>query len=191
MRTRTALTCALILTASASASACGGGGGSDKASSSNAAPTTEKTAKGATSASGTVDFTAQPVQLTVDPCTLVTKVEAEAVIGPVGDADSSIYDPPKCIYVSSESTGGQLAISLTKPDFCKLLFLTLDQNMFGGAQVHVDDVGDGGMLVKGNGNLQFVVGGGCIEVAGTVDHDTKIDDATMLQLAKTAAERVA
>jgi len=186
MPTRAALTLALILTASA----CGGGGGSDQVSSSSAS-TTETTATGDTAATGTVDFTAQPVQLTVDPCTLVTKTETEALIGPVGDADSSTYDPPKCIYVSSESTGGQLAISLTEPDFCQLLFLALDQNMFGGAQVRVDDVGDGGMLVKGNGNVQFVVGGGCIEVAGTVDHETKIDDATMLQLAKTAAERVA
>jgi len=182
MRTRTALTCALILTASA----CGGG--SEKAPSTNAASseTTETSAKGT---ADTGNFTAEPVQLTVDPCLLVTKAEAEALIGPVGDADGSTFDPPKCIYVSSEGTGGQLAISLTEPSFCKFLFTTLDQDMFGGDQVRVDDVGDGGMLVKGNGDVQFVVGGGCIEVAGTIDHNTKIDDPTILQLAKTAAER--
>ena len=39
--------------------------------------------------------------------------------------------------------------------------------------------------------MQFVVGGGCIEVDRTVDSDTKIDDHPMLQLAKTAAERAA
>lgn len=185
MRTRSALVCALILTASA----CGGG--ADKPSSSDAASTeTTATTDALTgTADGAVDFTAEPVQLTVDPCTLVTKAEAEALIGPVNDTDSATFDPPKCIYISSESTGGQLAVSLTEPDFCKLLFLALDQDMFGGVQVRVDDVGDGGMLVKGNGNVQFVVGGGCVEVAGNVDLDTEIDDDTMVRLAKTAAER--
>lgn len=187
MRTVPSLICALILTTSA----CGGGG--DKPSSSDAASTatTAKTDAPSDQSDGAVDFTGVPVQLTVDPCTLVTKAEAEALIGPVGDADGDTFDPPKCIYVSSEGTGGQLAVSLTVPDFCKLLFLALDQDMFGDVQVRVDDVGDGGMLVKGNGNVQFVVGGGCIEVDGTVDFDTKIDDDTMLQLAKTAAERAA
>lgn len=181
MRTRAALTCALILTMSA----CGTGASSDDASSRSAAPKD-------TTANSVIDpsnVTAQPVQLSVDPCTLVTKAEAEAVIGPVGDADSSTYDPPKCVYVSSESTGGQLAVSLTEPDFCTLLFLALDKNIFGDVQVRVDDVGDGGMLVTGNGNVQFVVGGGCVELDGNIDHETPIDDATMLQLAKTAAER--
>jgi hypothetical protein len=185
MRTRSALLFAVILTTSA----CGGG--ADKPSSSNA-PVTETTAKTDAptgKADGAVDFTTVPVMLTVDPCTLVTKTEAEALIGPVGDANGATFDPPKCIYVSPAGTGGQLAVSLTEPDFCKLLFLALDQDMFGGVQVRVDDVGDGGMLVKGGGNVQFVVGGGCIEVDGTVDFDTKIDDDTMLRLAKTAAER--
>ncbi len=180
MRTRAAFL-ALILTASA----CGG---DDAEPSSSDASRTEATASAADDA---VDFTAEPVQLTVDPCTLVTKTEAEALIGPVNDTDSGTYDPPKCIYVSSESTGGQLAVSLTEPDFCKLLFLALDQDMFGDVQVRVDDVGDGGMLVKGNGNVQFVVGGGCVEVAGNVDPDTKIDDQTIVRLGKTAAERAA
>jgi hypothetical protein len=183
MRTRWILVCALIITASA----CGGGADKPLSGTETAATTPAPTG----TAGGAVDFTAQPVQLTVDPCTLVTKTEAEALIGPVGDADSATFDPPKCIYVSSKGTGGQLAVSLTEPNFCKLLFLALDQDMFGSPQVRVDDVGDGGMLVKGNGNVQFTVGSGCIEVDGTVDFDTPIDDEAMLRLAKTAAERTA
>ena len=140
-------------------------------------------------AGGKFDFTAKPVQLAMDPCTLVTKAEAEAVVGPVGDANGSTFTPPKCVHVSSKGTGGQLVVSLTEPDFCALLFLALDQNIFGDVQKRVDDVGDGGMLVKGNGNVQFVVDGGCIEIDGRIDHDTKVDDQTMLRLAKSAAER--
>jgi|GEM_PF-1464640 len=182
MGTRAALVCALVLTVSA----CGG----SESSSSDAAPT--KTTAGTDSlpdsADDAVAFTAEPVQLTVDPCTLVTKTEAETLIGPAND--SGTYDPPKCIYTSSENTGGQLAVSLTEPEFCKLLFLALDQNMFSDVQVRVD-VGDGGMLVKGLGNVQFAVDGGCVEVSGNVDLDTKIDDETIVRLANTAAERVA
>jgi hypothetical protein len=185
MRTRSALLFALILTTSA----CGGGNDAPSSSGAQVTDTTAKTGASTGKADGTADFSAAPVMLTVDPCTLVTKAETEALIGPVGDANGATFDPPKCIYVSSAGTGGQLAVSLTEPDLCKLLFLALDTDTFGGVQVRVDDVGDGGMLVTGGGNVQFVVGGGCIEVDGTVDFDTKIDDDTMLRLAKTAAER--
>lgn len=181
MRTSAAL-CTLIL----SVAACGGGGSTPSPShDANATPTTDAP----TESSGATEFTAEPVQLAIDPCLLVTKTEAEALIGPVGDASGSTFDPPKCIYVSSQNTGGQLAVSLVAPDFCKFLFLALDKNMFGGVQVRVDDVGDGGMLVKGEGNVQFVVDGGCIEVDGSLDHTANIDDDTVLRLARTAAER--
>ncbi len=66
-----AVICALGVTMSA----CGG---TDEPSSSDAAPT-------ATSSKGGGDFTGEPVQLTADPCTLVTRTEAEAVIGAVND----------------------------------------------------------------------------------------------------------
>jgi len=66
MRAKTALTCALILTASA----CGGGGGSDKASSSNAS-TTETTATGDTAA-------ASPTE---GPCLLLEDDEVASVVG--------------------------------------------------------------------------------------------------------------
>lgn len=183
MRTSAAFVCTLIVTASA----CGGS--ADNPSPSATARTETDAEPGSTD--NAFDFTVEPRQLAVDPCTLVTKAEAETLLGPVNDTDSGTYDPPKCIYVSSENTGGQLAVSLTEPDFCKLLFLALDLDMFSDVQERIDDIGAGGMLVKGNGNVQFVVAGGCIEVAGNVDHDTPIDDVTILRLAKTAAERAA
>ncbi len=62
--------------------------------------------------------------------------------------------------------------------------------MFGGAQVRIDGIASGGMLVKDNGNVQLVVDGGCVEVDGRLTYDKKVDDETMLSLAKTAAGRV-
>ena len=46
------------------------------------------------------------------------------------------------------------------------------------------------MVVKGNGNVQLVVDRGCVEVDGRLTYDKKVDDDTMLRLAKTAAGRV-
>lgn len=177
---KTALICALIITAAA----CGSNA-SD--SSSNAEPNA-----GASSANtgGGSEFKATPVQLTVDPCTLVTAAEVEALIGPVNPTPGVGSDELTCVRVSSKNTGGQLAVTLQSPDLCKLLFLALDEDFFGGKQVRVDDVGSGGMQVQGNGNVQFVVKGGCVEVSGTVTYDQKIDDATILQIAKTAVGRV-
>lgn len=168
-------------------SACGGSGGGG---SSGDASKSDASSSPAAGGPNKADFTAKPIQLELDPCALVTKTEAEALIGPVGDANGDTFTPPKCVYVSSKGTGGQLVVSLTEPDFCALLFLALDKNIFGGVQKRLDDIGDGGMLVKGNGNVQFVVNGGCIEVAGAVDRETKVDDQTMLRVAKSAAERV-
>jgi hypothetical protein len=169
--------CALVLTVSA----CGGG--ADQPSSSDAA-STGKTANGGG------DFTAEPAQLGADPCTLVTSSEAAAVVGAVNETPGLGTDKHTCVYVSAEHTGGQIAVTEQSPDFCKLLFLALDQDMFGGAQVRIDDIASGGMLVKGNGNVQVVVNGGCLEVDGRMTYDKKVDDDTMLRLAKTAAGRV-
>lgn len=168
--------CALAFTASA----CGGD--SDQSPSKEAAPTVRSNGGG--------DFTADPVQLTADPCALVTKTEAEAVIGAVNDTPGVGTDDRTCVYVSFKHTGGQIAVTEQSPDLCKLLFLALDKNMFGGAQVRIDDIASGGMLVKGNGNVQLVVKGGCLEVDGRLTYDKKVDDDTMLGLAKIAAGRV-
>jgi len=177
--------CALILaasaSASASASACGGGTGE---------PSSSTTASTGKPANGGGDFTAEPAQLGADPCTLVTSSEAATVIGAVNDTPGVGTDKHTCVYVSSEHTGGQIAISEQSPDLCKLLFLALDKNMFGGAQVRIDNIASGGMLVTGNGNVQLVVNGGCLEVDGRMTYDKKVDDDTMLRLASTAAGRV-
>lgn len=112
------------------------------------------------------------------------------MIGAVSDTPGVGTDKLTCVYVSSKNTGGQLAVTEQSPDLCALLFLALDKNMFGGAQVRIDDIASGGMLVKDNGNVQLVVAGGCVEVDGRLTYDKKVDDDTILLLAETAAGRV-
>ena len=123
------------------------------------------------------DFTATPVQLTVNPCTLVTKAEAERVIG-ASVSQGLGANGRICTYVAN-GNGGVVSVQETTPDFCK--------NFFGGAQVRAD-VGQGGMQVKGGGNVQFVVGGGCLEI-NAKKGGTSVDDATVLAMAKTATGR--
>ena len=61
--------------------------------------------------------------------------------------------------------------------------------MFGGKQVRVDGIGNGGMLVKGNGNVQFTTHGGCIGVSARSAAGSLPDDV-MLSLAKLVETRV-
>ena len=137
--------------------------------------------------SAKADFTSTPVQLTVNPCTLVTKAEAERVIG--ASVTQGLGAKGRiCTYVAN-GNGGIVSVQATTPDFCKLLFTVLKQDFFGGAQVRAD-VGQGGMQVKGAGNVQFVVGGGCLEIDAKKG-GTSVDDATVLAMAKTATGRVA
>ncbi|MGB9378795.1 MAG: DUF3558 family protein [Mycobacteriales bacterium] len=156
--------------------ACGGSG-TTKSSNPAAAPAGAAGKKSA--------FTATPVQLNVDPCTLVTAAEAREVMGlALTQGRNGIV----CTYVAN-GAGGTLAVTTQEPTFCKLLFLALDKNFFGGKQVRVNDLGDGGMLVKGNGHVEFVSHGGCVSISAQkgMDHPT---DETMLRLGRTAATRV-
>lgn len=176
---RTPLWAVLLLV---SLTACGGGG-SGKGD--NVAPAADRgTGSPATSAKSSA-FNDEPVQLTVDPCSLVTQAEAQQVIGhPVAKG----LNGKVCTYTAN-GNGGHIAVETLAPAFCKLLFVTLQNNVFGGDQVRVEDVGEGGMLVKGNGNVQFVVHGGCISITAALG-DTNPSDDTVLSLARTAAGRV-
>ena len=174
---RTTIGAGLLLVA---LTACGGGGGSSaKDSPSTDSPSTESSTP---TASPTYD---DPVQLVVDPCLLITQPEAEKVIGlPVSVGRSAGI----CTYTAT-GDGGHIAIGDLAPMFCTLLMETLRQDRFSGDQIRVDDVGDGGMLVKGLGNVQFVVQGGCVSI-DAIHGDTRPSDDIMLDLAKTAAGRV-
>jgi hypothetical protein len=176
---RTPLWTGLLLVA---LTACGGGGGG---SGDNGAPASDGgTGSPATHVPSSA-FSGEPVQLTVDPCSLVSEVEAQKVIGlPVAKG----LNGRVCTYTAN-GNGGHLAVETLAPPFCKLLFVALQSNLLGGDQVRVEDVGDGAMLVRGNGNVQFVVHGGCVSITAMVG-DTSPSDDTTLSLARTAASRV-
>lgn len=130
---------------------------------------------------------ASPKPLAINPCTLVTQAEAaQAVGGPVKHLESTVRGATVCNYFG-DGTSGSLSVD-TAPLFCKLLYLALEKNIFGGVQQRIDDIGNGGMLVKGGGNVQIAVAGGCFTIDGR-SGSTDMPDATMLSLARTAVER--
>jgi hypothetical protein len=172
---RTTFCAGLLLVA---LTACGGG------SSAKDSPSPESSSPGEPSTQSPTTYD-DPVQLLVDPCLLVTQPEAEEVIGlPVSVGRSSSI----CTYTAT-GDGGHIAIEDLAPTFCTLLMAALRQDRFSAPQVRVDDVGGGGMLVEGIGNVQFVAHGGCISVDAS-HGDTHPSDDIMLDLAKTAAGRV-
>lgn len=131
---------------------------------------------------------ASPKPLAVDPCTLVTQAEAaQAVGGPVKHLESTVRGASVCNYFG-DGASGSLSVDAA-PIFCKLLYLALEKNIFGGPQQRIDDIGDGGMLVKGGGNVQIAVAGGCFTIDGR-NGSADLPDATMLSLARTAVGRV-
>ncbi|MEO6203912.1 MAG: hypothetical protein ABIO67_00790 [Mycobacteriales bacterium] len=127
----------------------------------------------------------ESVQLTDDPCGLVLASEAQAAVGqPVTQGRNRTV----CTYTAS-GNGGHLAVETLSPPFCQLLLSALKANMFAGDQVRVDDLGDGGMLVKGNGSLQFTSHGGCVSIEVNRGDSHPTDDV-MLGLGRAAAGRV-
>jgi len=128
-----------------------------------------------------------PLQLRMNPCSLVTQAEAEKAVGATVTQGSG-SDGTVCTYAANGDSG-LVTVVLQAPMWCKLLFLALKDNLFGGAQVRRDDVGDGGMQVVGNGNVQFTSHGGCVEVEGSTATG-KLSDTVVLQMAKNAAGRV-
>lgn len=129
------------------------------------------------------------IQLSFDPCTLITEAEAKATL----DVDVTKLSTDNggggaCDYVGVGSPSHLLA-SLPSSADCNLLFLQIDNGLFGDVQKKIDGIGDGGMLVAGQGNLQIAVHRGCFEIdAATADGP--LPDAKMLDLARTAVSRV-
>lgn len=131
----------------------------------------------------------QAVQLSFDPCTLITQTEAKTALGvDVNPLSTDNGGGGACNYLGVGSPSHLLA-SLPSSADCNLLFLQIDSNLFGDVQKRIDGIGDGGMLVTGEGNLQIAVHHGCFEIdAATADGP--LPDATMLDLARTAVARV-
>ena len=173
---------------------CGGGGGGDIAGKTGvgAGATTKAPAGG--KGEPAAHSVASPRPLPGDPCALVTEAEAAKAVGAPLKQDTATTDGSHvCRYFGDGIPQGRLKVD-TAPAFCALLYLALEKNMFGhgsgrGVQLRIDDIGDGGMLVQGNGNVQIAVGGGCLTIDASTG-EVPVADATMLSLARTAVGRL-
>ncbi len=165
-------------------SGCGGGGKSAGEPLVGGATTSSKQAGSGQSPKSP----ASPKPLAVGPCTLVKQAEAaQAIGGPVKHLESTVRGASVCNYFG-DGASGSLSVD-TAPITCKVLYLALEKNIFGGPQQRIDDIGDGGMLVKGGGDVQIAVAGGCFTIDGQ-SGSGDLPDATMLSLARTAVDRV-
>ncbi len=188
---RVAIAGIAILVAIAGCSSTGSPAGSTTVAPTQAAASAAGT-PASTSGSAAAGDLGEPVQLSLDPCTLITQDEAEATLGvavsPLKTDANGGGGITVCNYVGVGSPAHLLASTPSAAD-CKLLYLQIERRLYGGAQEPVDDIGDGGMIVTGEGNLQIAVSHGCIELDGATA-DAPLPDATMLDLARTAVGRV-
>lgn len=146
---------------------------------------------GAPSGSGSTgpkkNLPANPVQLTVDPCTLVTQSEASAALGvqATGSKGSTGFS---CNYTNASA---HLSAIDQTPEECGLTVLQI-QNITPGKSQKPVDIGDGGIQYLGAGKVQFVKSGGCISIEGargTLGSGLIIPDDDILGVARTAAGR--
>lgn len=174
--------------------ACGsdGDGGSSSAGSGGT------TSPHVTSSSGATDSptsgsdspsTADPVQLDVDPCTLLTMPEMQAAIGSGVEQGGFGEDlAGRCTYsVGGDVGAGAIAISLGDPLVCAAIQRAIDSG--GSAQGVVVDVGQGGIVEPDGGIIQFLVGGGCVGISGSAGGES-LDQDVLVTLAMAAAGRV-
>jgi hypothetical protein len=148
-----------------------------------------QTALASAAAAGGGGGLGQAVQLNFDPCTLITQAEAKTALGvDVNPLSTDNGGGGACNYLGVGSPSHLLA-SLPSSADCNLLFLQVDSNLFGDVQKRIDGIGDGGMLVTGEGNLQIAVHHGCFELDGATA-DGPLADSAMLDLARTAVARV-
>jgi Protein of unknown function (DUF3558) len=159
--------------------ACGAGGGP--------AASTGATTRPAGGGSGT---RAPAQQLTVDPCTLVTKDEAAAALG--GSVTASSASPggsPVCQYMAQPTPGTytSLAVSDLGPATCDLMLIAVDKNLVSSGETILRDVGNVALIVN-PGVIEVLVGSGCIEIDSSAS--APLSDSVIIELAKKAVSRV-
>jgi hypothetical protein len=126
------------------------------------------------------------VAIKVDPCSLVTMADAQAVLG--GTLEVNTHQDPdqyECVYSSSDGVDSILVRELDGSAVNVLR--TGLPNVTGDLRA---DVGDGGVFGEHGGNIQFLTAGGGIFIGGATN-DGSLDHATLLGLAEKAAGRVA
>lgn len=173
---------------------CGGGGGGNAAVKKGVGADGTAGPPAGGKDSSAVHSVASPRPLPGDPCALVTQAEAAQAVGGPVQVDTATTDGARvCRYFGKGVPQARLKVDRA-PAFCKLLYLALEKNIFGhgsgrGVQLRINDIGNGGMLVQGNGNVQITVAGGCFTIDAAAG-EVPVADGTMLSLARTAVTRV-
>lgn len=162
-------------------SACGGGDAKDAtATSAPPAPAGGDSSSGDDGASG-----AKPVKLDVEACSLFTDAEIADAIG--GSVTSQPYSNGTVCRWFGDTGFVQASVS---PITCELLFAALDQNLQGGGQRIVTDVGDGALVIEGASNIQVRAAGGCFDVEAGDSNFEPVSDDIVLDLARLAVTRI-
>ena len=132
-----------------------------------------------------------PVQLDVDPCSLLTVPEIEVAIGSGVERGGFGEDlPGRCTYsIGGDVGAGVVAVAIDEPFLCGPLLQALDAGALDATNAFRVDVGDGGVFEQNAGSIQFAVGGGCVGIVGSSGGESLGQDA-LVALATSAAGRV-
>lgn len=165
--------------------ACGSDDGGDSSSGGSGGTTSPQV----TTSSDDSSANEAPVQLDVDPCTLLTIPEMEVAIGPGVEQGGFGEDlAGRCTYsIGGDVGAGVVAISLPEPLVCAAIQRAIDDG--GSANGVVVDVGEGGIVEPEGGIIQFLVGGGCVGIGGSAEGES-LDQDTLTTLAMAAAGRI-
>jgi hypothetical protein len=175
------------------AAACGGGGGNDErsaATSTSASTASDPGAGPIPAPSSSEGPGGAPVQLEVDPCSLLTVPEIEDSIGSGVERGGFGEDlPGHCTYsIGGDVGAGVVVIRIEDPTDCGVLLRALSAGSLDGTNAVRVDVGDGGVFVA-DADVQFSIGGGCVSLAGSRAGENLGQEA-LVALAQLAAPRV-
>jgi hypothetical protein len=198
-RTAARLTPLLSIVALTVISACGGGSDASPKPATNDATTQVSQGTDATPgtdaspapASNSPSANGDAIQLTVDPCSLLTVAEIEAALGqtvePGGFGDEL---PGFCTHsIGGDVGAGVVQVSIEDPLSCNALLRGLSADSSSDSpDVARVDVGDGGIFIT-NSMVRFTIGGGCVDVNGS-KAGINLGQAVLVGLATLAASRV-
>ena len=131
-----------------------------------------------------------PIQLTADPCSLLTADEIEGAIGPGAELGGFGKDlPGRCTHsVHGDVGAGVVAVVLEDPLNCAALLRALGSSSLEGTNAVRVDVGDGGVYVQ-DADVQFSIGGGCVSVGGST-RGVNLGQDKLVALATAVATRI-
>lgn len=95
-----------------------------------------------------------------------TQPPRPAAIGSVELGGLEDNNPATCTYsIGGDVGAGVVSITIGEPFFCSALERALDAGSLEGTNAVAVEFGDGGIVERDGGTIQFAIGGGCIASA--------------------------